>query len=357
MTNPELDATLGATVAEPVDLPRTQTGSQPQHLLTTLLGDYWLGREEHLPSAALVRLVGEFGVTPVGARAALSRLTRRGLLTSSKSGRRTYYGLTRRAARVLEEGGERIMAFGTSREPWDGRWTVAAFSVPEDQRDLRHALRTRLRWLGFAPLYDGMWVSPRDAVQPALEALAEVEVERATVLVATVAPDGPVKGAPISAWDLDYLCKLYEEFIAAYEPMLERVRHGSVGASEALIARTAVMDTWRNFPNLDPELPDELLPDGWPRQRARAIFAEVYNGLGPLAEVRVRQVLAEFAPGLSRFVRHHTTSTVNEPPRLRGDQPLDDGEALAAGGPAGAAPGLVPPSRSASSSPARRLSR
>jgi phenylacetic acid degradation operon negative regulatory protein len=353
MTNPELDATIGGAAPEPVDLPRAQTGSQPQHLLTTLLGDYWLGREEHLPSAALVRLVGEFGVTPVGARAALSRLTRRGLLTSSKAGRRTYYGLTRRAARVLQEGGERIMAFGTGREPWDGRWTVAAFSVPEDQRDLRHALRTRLRWLGFAPLYDGMWVSPRDAVQPALEALAEVEVGRATVLRATVAPEGPVKGAPIAAWDLDYLRKLYEEFIAAYEPMLERVRHRSVGASEALIARTAVMDTWRNFPNLDPELPDELLPEGWPRQRARAIFAEVYNGLGPLAEVRVRQVLAEFAPGLSRFVRHHTTSTVNEPPR-RDDEPLEDGKAVAAGGPL---PELVPPARSASSPSARRLSR
>jgi phenylacetic acid degradation operon negative regulatory protein len=361
MTKPELDATVPGA-AEQVDLPRAQTGSQPQHLLTTLLGDYWLGHEEHLPSAALVRLVGEFGVTPVGARAALSRLTRRGLLTSSKSGRRTYYGLTGRAAKLLEEGRERIMAFGTSREPWNGRWTVAAFSVPEDQRDLRHALRTRLRWLGFAPLYDGMWVSPRDAVEPALEALAEVEVERATVLTATVAPDGPLKGEPIAAWDLDYLRRLYQEFIAAYEPMLDRVRHGSVGASEALIARTAVMDTWRNFPNLDPELPDQLLPDGWPRQRARAIFAEVYNGLGPLAEVRVRQVLAEFAPGLSGFVRHHTTSTVDQPsPGADAEQP-DDGHPGAedsprAGDAAAPSPELVPPAPSSASPPARRLSR
>jgi phenylacetic acid degradation operon negative regulatory protein len=361
MSKPELDATVCAAT-EQVDLPRAQTGSQPQHLLTTLLGDYWLGHEEHLPSAALVRLVGEFGVTPVGARAALSRLTRRGLLTSSKSGRRTYYGLTGRAAKLLEEGRERIMAFGTSREPWDGRWTVAAFSVPEDQRDLRHALRTRLRWLGFAPLYDGMWVSPRDAVQPALEALAEVEVERATVLTATVAPDGPVKGEPIAAWDLDHLRKLYEEFIAAYEPMLDRARHGSVGASEALIARTAVMDTWRNFPNLDPELPDELLPDGWPRQRARAIFAEVYNRLGPLAEVRVRQVLSEFAPDLSGFVRHHTASALDEPAPEADPRHLDDSQDGApdgrrTAGATAASPELVPPVRSPASSPAPHLSR
>ncbi|HEX9342893.1 MAG TPA: PaaX family transcriptional regulator C-terminal domain-containing protein [Actinomycetota bacterium] len=290
-----------------VDLPRAQSGSQPQHLLITLLGDYWRDRAEQLPSAALVRLVAEFGVTPVGARAALSRLTRRGLLASSKRGRRTYYGLTERAKRVLAEGTQRIMAFGTSSTSWDGRWTVAAFSVPEDQRDLRHALRTRLRWLGFAPLYDGMWVSPGDAVQAALEVLREVGVERATVMTATHQPGGPGGGDPIAAWNLDDLRKVYEEFIGGYEPLLRRVRQGGVGAAEALIARTAVMDTWRNFPNLDPELPDELLPDGWPRRHARDIFAEVYNALGPLGEVRVRQVLAEFAPELTGLVHHHTT--------------------------------------------------
>ena len=80
-----------------------------------------------------------------------------------------------------------------------------------------------------------------------------------------------------------------------------------VGASEALITRTALMDTWRNFPNLDPELPDQLLPPGWPRRQARDIFAEVYNGLGSLAEVRVKQVVSRYAPELTGFVRHHTT--------------------------------------------------
>ena len=43
------------------------------------------------------------------------------------------------------------------------------------------------------------------------------------------------------------------------------------------------------------------------RRLARRIFAEVYNGLGSLAEVRVRQVVSRYAPGLTGFVRHHTT--------------------------------------------------
>lgn len=50
--------------------------------------------------------------------------------------------------------------------------------------------------------------------------LREVGVERATVMTSTVARDGPGGGDPIAAWDLPYLRKLYEEFVAGYQPLL-----------------------------------------------------------------------------------------------------------------------------------------
>lgn len=284
----------------------------PQHLLTTLLGDYWYRREEHLPSAALVRLAEEFGVSAVAARAALSRLARRGLLESAKRGRRTYYRLTDRADVVLTEGQAHIMSFGGDSEPWDHRWTIAGFSVPEEQRDQRHVLRTRLRWLGFAPLYDGMWVSPRADAAETLKVLRELGVGSATVFRAEHVPDG--EGAalrdPVQAWDFDELRAAYADFLAHYEPMLVRVREGAVGAAEALITRSGIMDTWRTFPTLEPGLPEELLPAGWPRGRARALFVEVYDKLGPLAEIRVAQIVAEFDPALAKRVHHHTTRSI-----------------------------------------------
>ena len=298
----------GGPADDRVHLPRMQAGAQPQHLLITLLGDYWYGRREHLPSAALVRLLAEFGVTPVGARAALSRLARRGLLESSRVGRRTYYGLTERAAAVIAEGARRIYSFGTGARSWSGQWTVAAFSIPEEQRDVRHALRSRLRWLGFAPLYDGVWVTPGDEAAAATAVLKELEITSATVLTAVLAPGSPLDGDPLAAWDLDGLRRSYREFVAKYGPLLRRIGAGEVGASEALVARTEIMNEWRNFPNLDPELPPGLLPRPWPRAEARRIFVEVYNGLGPLAQVRVRQVLAEQSPDLAVLASFHTTS-------------------------------------------------
>ena len=68
---------------------------------------------------------------------------------------------------------------------------------------------------------------------------------------------------------------------------------------EALIARTRVMDEWRAFPGLDPDLPAELLPSAWPRAPARELFIGCYDLLGPLAAWRVRQIITRYSPELA----------------------------------------------------------
>jgi phenylacetic acid degradation operon negative regulatory protein len=290
-----------------VALPRMQAGGSPQHLLLTLLGDYWYGQRAALPSAALVSLLGEFGITEVSARAALSRLARRGLLELSKSGRRTSYALSARAAEVLAEGISHILSFGGTEVAWNGVWTVAAFSVPEDHRDLRHNLRTRLGWLGFASLYDGMWVSPHDRASEAVAILADLGIDRASVFRAELAQDSPGGGNPIQAWNLDALHDMYADLHAKYGPVRDRLRSGQIATSEALVVRTAFMDAWRTFPNFDPDLPTVLLPRRWPRAKARELFIDLYDGLAWLAEKRVVQIVGEYDEDLAALVRSHTT--------------------------------------------------
>ena len=292
-----------------VQLPRTQAGSQPQHLLLTLLGDYFLDGSVPIPSASLVSLLEEFGITSAGSRAALSRLSRRGLLASSKSGRNTYYRLTPRAAALLREGAQHILGFGAAERHWSGSWTIVAFSVPEDQRQSRPVLRTRLRWLGFAPLYDGLWISPHRPTEDINAVLDELQIKASTVFVGEIR-DRIGGNPPLSAWDLDDLRRVYTDFVEEFAELRLRVSNGDVGAAEGLVARTTIMDRWRNMPNLDPELPSELLPKDWPRDAARALFVDVYDGLGALAEMRVRQILAEFSVPKSSIATHHTTDFV-----------------------------------------------
>jgi len=302
-------ANVGAKAAHPVGLtsllPRQQSGSAPQHLLVTLLGDYWLDPAAQVPTAAVVDVLAEFDVSAVNARTALSRLSRRGLVATERSGRHAHLRLSADARRDLSSGAARIMRFGLPAGPWDGLWTLVTFSLPEEQRNVRHRLRSTLRWLGFAVLFDGVWVSPGSPLDRLEELFTHLGVESFSVLRVLE----PALGrSPLHAWDLSSTQRAYEDFLDAHDRLRDRVRTGSVGSAEALVSRTRVMDAWRALPALDPGLPDELLPADWPRVRARALFTELYDSLGPLSEHRVRQLVQKHDQQLADLATHHTSS-------------------------------------------------
>ena len=280
-----------------VGLPRAQAGASPQHLIVTLLGSYWFGCEGALPSAAVVALTEDFGVSSTSARAALSRLARRGLLESSKRGRNTFYRLTPQAAGVLRDDLGRVIRLGVDVRPWDGSWVVVMFSLPEDRRDVRHLLRSSLRWQGFAPLFDGAWVAPRAEIARTTGVLNELGIDNFTVLEAQIGDAGG-EGDPLSAWNLAGLAELYRSFIAEFAEARQRVAQGAVSAAEALVLRGRVLDAWSEFVALDPDLPIDVLPSGWPRSQARETFTDLYDGLGPLAALRFEQVLGQHSPDI-----------------------------------------------------------
>jgi len=320
---------MSAELAESVGLePWTSPGAaaqRPPRLLLTLLGDYWWQRTEPLPSAAIVALLAEFGVSDSAARAALSRLTRNGLLVTSKAGRRTFSRLSSRAAAILDDGARRIFSFGAASQPWDGMWSLVAFSIPEDNRAARDALRKQLRWRGFAPLYDGLWVSPRDHAAEVIGYLKDLDITTGTAFRASAVPTGAVPAGavpagavpagaapadcdiPARAWDLDGLRSRYECFMSFAGQLRDAAQAGRVPPTDALIARTRVMDEWRAFPGLDPDLPAELLPGGWPRAAARELFIGCYDLLGPLAALRVRQIITRYSPELADRAAYHSS--------------------------------------------------
>ncbi|MFI7432307.1 PaaX family transcriptional regulator [Micromonospora haikouensis] len=291
----------------PLRLPRRQSGNSPQGVAVTLLADYTLRTRAALPSAAIVALLAEAGVSTAGARTAISRLARRGVLEGSRQGRRSAYRLSRAAAASLAAGGSWIVASTATAVPWDGCWTLVAFSLPQERSAQRRALRGRLRWLGYAPLYDGLWISPHELTPKARAQLAQLTPGAVTVFRGRQAALDAVGRAPVDAWDVDAISQHYQAFLRRWTPLLPRVRSGRLDGAAAVRARTEVMDTYRRFPTLDPQLPLDLLPQGWPRQRARELFAAVYDGLAEPAERHVRAVVARFADGAQPGVAAHTT--------------------------------------------------
>ncbi|WP_261166438.1 PaaX family transcriptional regulator C-terminal domain-containing protein [Microbacterium sp. Marseille-Q6965] len=287
-------------------LPRPHSGGGPQHLLITLLGDYWFAREELLPSAALVELLGEFGANENASRQAMRRLTQRGLLAQGKQGRTTSYGIPREIVASQRLRLARAVTFGADFADWDGRWTIVSFSIPESERDVRRVLRNGLRNMAFGDLQDGVWITPHDRQDDAVALLDELEVAEGHVMRATWRMRAGDEAAIAGAFGLDELAGRYEDFVAQYEPRLAWAR-GTVDPREALVLRTQLTNDWLAFRLDDPELPASLLPDDWPRPRARDAFLALYDALGPAAARHVRQVVARYDEPLSRIVTYNAT--------------------------------------------------
>jgi phenylacetic acid degradation operon negative regulatory protein len=258
-------------------------------LLMTILGDYWFGSLEYVPSSALVSVLGELGVGRQAARAAFSRLSREGRIERIKVGRHTAYRLAEAARAASTERGRALRDFGAAPVEWDGRWTCVAFSVPESDRHRRAALRVRLRALRMGLLFDGLWISPRSLVAEIERALDEVGVAEAVVFRAAEVRGGRGRDL-LDAWDLTTLRAGFAELTDALDVIEGELHGGTLSPAAALVARTDLMARWRTLAGADPYLPDELLPADWPLAEARRRFVSVYAELGPLSELRVRQV-------------------------------------------------------------------
>lgn len=290
----------------PVILPRSSNGTEPQHLLLALLGDYWFERQDPVPSAAMLDLLVRFGVKESSARQAMRRLALKGHLVHHRTGRTTSYGFPARSERVIRARLRNVIGFGQDGPAWDERFTVVAFSIPEEQRDQRRELRTQLLSLGFGNLYDAVWISPRDEREDALALLRELDVPRASVFYGPEAGMRDAVTMVSEAFDTQHVRDLYEEFIAAYGPMAESTRP----VEDALVTRTLMVNKWLTLRTVDPNLPLELLPSDWPRARAHKVFLALYDRLGSSAAQEFRTILERHDPDLGPLVTHYTSAVL-----------------------------------------------
>lgn len=304
-----------------LDTPRAQAGPNPQHLLATLLGDYVDSSDALLPAAAVAAALGEFGISPGSARAALARLVRRGLLATRGSGRSATYHVRPDVIVHHRAVMHALLSFGAVPRQGDGQWLVVSYSLPESRQPQRHAVRKALVGLGFARLYDSVWVSPApdgSAVREALRGLlVDVPGAKWSLMRARFDDDDAAQG-PAAAYDVAGLAGAYRAFVAEHASLRSEVRAGRVRPAQALVARATVMDAWRTFVHVDPDLPAGLLPADWPRPEARDLFLEVHTALGPLAQERLVELVTPSWPEAADWVTHYVAAEDPLAPPRRG---------------------------------------
>ena len=252
---------------------RESTAPSARSILLTLLGEFVHPRGGEVWTGTLVDAMATLGIEAKAARQALARTAAEGLLTSTRHGRRVRWQLTEAGSALMTEGTERIYGFMRDTHEWDGRWLVITVGVPESQRQLRHRLRTRLTWLGLGSPSPGLWIVPDTSKEDAVRSVID-ELDLAGRAFAWTGTSAGIGDAPKllkAAWDLDDVEKRYLAFI----DQLEVAKAES--DQEAFVRQVQLIQDWRHFPFLDPELPVELLDHDWPGPRAAAAFHDRRN--------------------------------------------------------------------------------
>jgi phenylacetic acid degradation operon negative regulatory protein len=268
--------------------------ASPRALIVTIYGlyarDHAGAASGWLSVASLIRLMAGLGVDQAAVRSSISRLKQRGILQPLRVSGSAGYALSPRGRQILAEGDSRIFARPRARLS-DG-WLLAVFSVPEQERRQRHALRSRLSWLGFGTVSAGVWIAPGHLAGETRDVLARYGLAGYVDLFsAGYLAFGDLREQVGRWWDLDRLERLYQEFLDDCGPVLERWRgrratagaDGGAAFADYVLALTA----WRRLPYLDPGLPAELLPADWHGLRAARTFAALRARLAGPARAHV----------------------------------------------------------------------
>jgi len=254
----------------------------PRAAMLTLYGDYIRYRGGEIGIGTLIKLLGNFGLSEQSIRSAVSRMCRADLLKVRHKGTGSYYSLTEEGHSLLAKGTQRI--FVRKNNQWDGSWNIVIYSVPELRREARDRLRLELSWMGYGPLSNATWISPYDLTKEVEDLAERLQIKECIRVFQAKHQDFTDPKKIVSrCWDLGRIHKRYADFIAKYRPKLEyhlkRLQAGeNVEPSECFVERFNLIHEYRKLPYLDPDLPQELLPENWLRPQAAALFDE-YHGL------------------------------------------------------------------------------
>ena len=271
---------------------------RPRALIVTIYGLYARESGGWLSVASLIRLMGGLGADQAAVRSSISRLKQRGILEPVRLGGAAGYALSPRGREILAEGDRRI--FGRPRARLADGWLLAVFSVPERERSRRHALRSRLSWLGFGTVSAGVWIAPARLADETTEVLARYGLSGYVDLFkAGYLAFGDVREQVGRWWDLDRLERLYQEFLDDCEPVLERwpgSGRGRRAGRQAIAARPRSPTTCSRSPpgggchTWIRACLAELLPADWHGERAARTFGALRTRLVDPARAHVLAV-------------------------------------------------------------------
>ncbi|MDT5014701.1 MAG: phenylacetic acid degradation operon negative regulatory protein [Mycobacterium sp.] len=227
-------------------------------LATALLG----ADEPHLTVGELVGVAALFGISDGAARTCLWRMVSNGELASDDGTYALAGPLLERRQRVDEA------AHGddAAAPRWDGTWELAIVSLERRSAADRLALRKAATALHLAELREGIWIRPDNLDRDRLPTQRGV-LDRQCVHFHGAATDAPAENVRL-LFNLDDWAVDARRLTLA---MRDELDVEAVDADDFTYQFALSITVVRHL-QLDPLLPAELIPDGWPGHDLRATY-------------------------------------------------------------------------------------
>jgi phenylacetic acid degradation operon negative regulatory protein len=271
---------------------RAITDGSARSNLLALLGEFVYPNNQQVWTSSLLYMMVGMGIEPQTARQAIARASNSGWIEGTRQGREVRWELTSAGKKLFAEGTKRIYALHADAEPWDGTWLVLLVSIPESQRAVRKRLYTALKWEGFGNPTAGVWVSPHlEKQKQAKKLIDNMGLSESTLAFAGQAIEfGQMDEETVRyAWDLAEVTEKYERLLVRYSGL------EPAAGDPLLFSHVQLVNEWQHFPSMDPQLPEDLLPN-WIGRRAAVMFHQLRDSWYDAAQQRWQEVVKETSP-------------------------------------------------------------
>ena len=153
--------------------------------------------------------------------------------------------------------------------PWDGKYRIISYEIPENKRSLRDSLRREISGWGLGPWHRSFWLTPH----PVGEAMKQLVTGTPWDQYIQMFEGIPIIGEPSilieKVWQISKLEGEYKKLFRTWHELLSQE---NLSKEEKL---GKIVNAYIDILKTDPGLPKELVGEKWIGKDAFDIFSEM----------------------------------------------------------------------------------
>ncbi|GAB4219268.1 MAG: hypothetical protein Fur009_4600 [Candidatus Microgenomates bacterium] len=154
------------------------------------------------------------------------------------------------------------------KNPWDGKWRIISYEIPEAKREIRDRLRREMQGWGLGPWHRSFWLTPHPVIAKLKDLVSQKEEEKYIQAFEAEYVFGDREILLEKVWEKSSLDKKYRELFKKWHDILSSNEEKDVKFKKIITEYVGLLKQ-------DPGLPKELVGESWIGFEGWNIFKEI----------------------------------------------------------------------------------